>query len=332
MSKKCWIGLGLLWILTSLAAEPLDTMQRLSGFRQVDLARLLAGEILTERGALMDFPNGISAQTCFAVTLPPAEVVERLQVWDPTSHPELKVLAFQVLPVPCRPENFAQLQFDSPLRSVRWLLEKTLAKSAAKSGLNLSQREAAGLTGSASPQRAAAGWARVLADRAAAFQQQGWGGIAPYELAGPATSPVAQLRALLHDQAEIAMEFAPVLRAAGLLSGAPAAAVAPIYYWSWFEANHHATVSLGAVYQHADGARYQVADVEYYVSGDYYTAMTLYEIWPIAGGTLVWRVDLFAAPMLAYTKGVERLAYEVLMVQDIKQETRLMRADLTRGK
>jgi len=106
--------------------------------------------------------------------------------------------------------------------------------------------------------------------------------------------------------------------------------VAPIYYWSWFEANHHSTLSLGVVYQHAAGARYQVADVEYYVSGDYYTAMTLYEIWPIAGGTLVWRVDLFAAPMLAYTKGVERLAYEVLMVQDIKQETRLMRDDLRR--
>lgn len=330
MSKKWWIGLSLLWTLSSLAAEPLDTIQRLGGFRSVDLARLLAGEILTERGALMDFPNGISAQTCFALAAPPAEVVQRLQVWDPTAHRELKVLAFQVLPVPCHPENFARLQFESPLRTVRWLLEKTVATSATKSVLNLSQHEVVGLTGSPNPQRVAAGWARLLANRGAAFQQQGWDGIAPYELAGPATSPVTQLRALLHDQAEIAMEFAPVLRTSGLLSGAAGPALAPIYYWSWFEANHHSILCLGAVYQHATGPHYQLADVEYYVSGDYYTAMTLYEIWPVAGGTLVWRVDLFAAPMLAYTKGVERLAYEVLMVQEIKQETRLMRDDLGR--
>ena len=37
-----------------------------------DLVRLLAGEILTARGTLMDFPNGISAQSCFAVALPAA--------------------------------------------------------------------------------------------------------------------------------------------------------------------------------------------------------------------------------------------------------------------
>ena len=120
-----WLGLAA--VAEQHCGEPLNTIQRLSGFRHVDLVRLSAGEILTERGALMDFPNGISTQTCFAVTLPPAEVGRRLQMWDPTPHPVLKVQAFQVLPVLCRPENFTRLQFDSPLRSVRWLLEKTRA-------------------------------------------------------------------------------------------------------------------------------------------------------------------------------------------------------------
>ena len=125
------------------------------------------------------------------------------------------------------------------------------------------------------------------------------------------------------------MEFAPVLRTAGLLAGGAAdGALPPVYYWSWFEANHHATVTLGVVYQIQEGARYQIADVEYYVSGDYYAAVSLYEVWPVVGGALVWRVDLFAAPMLEYTKGVERLAYEVLMVQEIKKETRCLLNDL----
>ena len=331
MRKKWWWLLGLLWALNSWAGEPQDTIQRLSGFRQLDLPRLLAGEILTARGAMMDFPNGISAQTCFAVERPAAEVVRRLPRWDPTSHPELKVLVFQALPQPCHPADFAALRLDSPVRSLRWLLDKTRATTSTKSVFNLAQREAAelasGRSATAQPQGAAAAWAQLLAARGVAFQRQGWEGVGPYEVAGKPTSAVMQLRALLRDQAELALEFAPLLQKTGLMGAAADTALVPFYYWSCFEANHHATVCLGAVFQTAVGARYQIADVEYYVSGEYYAAVTLYEVLPVAGGTLVWRVDLFAAPMLEYTKGVERLAYEALMVQDIKQETRFMLND-----
>ena len=326
------VGLFLVLTVSSLAAEPVDTVQRLSGFRQLDVSRLLAGEILTERGAMMDFPNGISAQSCFAVARPAAEVARRIQFWDPTPHPELKVLAFHAVPVPGRPDDFAQLQFTAPLKPVRWLLEKTLATTPTKSALNVSRSEAADLgrtlAVAATPQRVADCWAQLLAARVVAFQQQQWVGVTPYEMAGPATAPGTQLRSLLAEQTGIAVEFAPVLRQTGLAGEAVAAPAEPFYYWSWFEANRHATVALGAVYRVPAGECYQVADVQYYVSNDYYTAVTLYEIWPVPGGALVWRVDLFAAPMLAFTKGVERLAYEVLMVQDIKQETRCMLSDL----
>ena len=328
MSRKLWVGFWLAWTLSSVAAEPVDTVQRLSGFRHVDVGRLLAGEILTERGAMMDFPNGISAQSCFAVALPVAEVAQRLQMWNPLSHAELKVLAFHAVTVPCRSEDFTQFQLTAPLKPVRWLLEKTLATTATKSVLNLSRAEAVELATATNPQRVTDGWVKLLATRVTAFQQHGWDGIAPYELAGKMTSPVTQLRALLRDQAGIATEFAPILRKSGLLGDAADAVLVPFYYWSLFEANRHATLDLGAVYRLAEGERFQLADVEYYVSGDYHTAITLYEIWPVAGGTLVWRVDLFAAPMLEFTKGIERLAYEVLMVQDIKQETRCILDDL----
>ena len=332
MSGKLWLGLWLVLMVRSLAVEPVETVQRLSGFRQVDVARLLAGEVLTERGALMDFPNGISAQSCFAVALPAEEVARRLQVWNPTAHAELKVSAFNAVAVPCRPADFTSLQLTATQKSVRWLVEKTLATTPAKSSLHLSRAEAEELAGSlatsTSSQRITEYWSKLLTARATAFQQQGWDGIAPYEGAGKATSAVTQLRALLNDQSAVAREFAPVLRKAELLGHAADAKLVPFYYWRCFEANHHATLSLGAVYRLAVGERYQVVDVEYYVSGDYYAAVTLYEIWPVTGGALVWRVDLFAAPMLEYTKGMERLAYEVLMVQDIKQWTRCLLDDL----
>jgi len=68
------------------------------------------------------------------------------------------------------------------------------------------------------------------------------------------------------------------------------------------------------------------------VSNDYYTSATLYEVWPIQvgekTGALVWRGDFFAAPMLAFTKGTERIAYGALMLQDIKKEIRCFRDSL----
>ena len=88
----------------------------------------------------------------------------------------------------------------------------------------------------------------------------------------------------------------------------------------------------GTVYLLPVNDHYQLADIGYYVSGNYYTSITLYEVWPIQSGdktgSLVWRGDYFAAPTLAFTKGTERIAYGALMLQDIKKEIRFFQDDL----
>ena len=135
---------------------------------------------------------------------------------------------------------------------------------------------------------------------------------------------------MLQEQARITREFAPLLQRAGLLSrGTEVPPLTPYYYWSMFEADHHATLNLGAVYQLDLGDHYQLLDLEYYVSGNYYTAATLFEIWPVRDGdktgSLVWRGDFFAAPLLRFTKGMERIAYGAIMIQEIKKEIRCFR-------
>src|ERR1039457_3293483 len=138
---------------------------------------------------------------------------------------------------------------------------------------------------------------------------------------------------MLLEQGKIADEFAPILQKSGLLihSGAHTPLV-PLYYWSLFDANHRATFNLGAMYSQAINNRFQLLDVEYYVSGNYYAAATLYEIWPINNGeetgSIVWRGDFFAAPMLKYTKGIERIAYGAIMVHEIKNEISYFRDSL----
>jgi len=75
------------------ASDPLAGLKQFSDFSKIDIKRLLEGEIFSQRGPLMNFPNGISSQLCFAVPASPAETVKRLQTWDPTRCPPLKVYA-----------------------------------------------------------------------------------------------------------------------------------------------------------------------------------------------------------------------------------------------
>jgi hypothetical protein len=337
----CLLLGALVWTVSagvsSKAQGTLDAVRNFSAFRQIDLNRLLAGDILNERGSLMNFPNGISGQTCFAVAVSPEETAKRLQLWDPAPHGELKVYAFQPLHAPCELSDFQRLDLTSRQYPVRWLLEKTFASTPTMSDLNLTHDEAKALAACApsraDPHKVATCWANLLFARATMVQQKGLAGVAPYELGGERVSPPEQLRAMLLEQPDVVREFTPILRRIGLLEKQAATpSLAPFYYWTLFDADHHGTISLGAVYLLPVDDHYQLADVGYYVSGNYYTAITLYEVRPIqAGGksgSLVWRGDYFAAPTLAFTKGTERVAYGVLMLQDIKKEIRCFQNDL----
>jgi hypothetical protein len=309
-------------------ADPVEVIKNFSGFQQIDLNRLLSGDVLSERDAAMDFPNGISAQTCFAVPLTADEMAKRLQLWDPSPHPELKVYAFHALHTPCIPADFQPLDFKNGPNSVRWLLDKTVASTPTSSELNLTRDEAEKLAGCApkraDPQTVSTCWANLLLARASTFQKKGLAGVSPYEVGGETVSPSDQLRAMLREQLAVSHEFLPILKKIGLLGNASEPSLVPFYYWTLFDADRHGTISLGAVYLLAVGDHFQLVDLEYYVSGNYYTSATLYEVWPVqANGkaaALVWRGDYFAAPTLRFAKGTERIAYGVLMLQDIKKE------------
>ena len=325
------------WALSAFAGPsgPVDAITRFSDFQQIDLNRLLNGDILSERGSLMDFANGISAQTCFVVPLTPEETAKRLQVWDPSPHAELKVFAFHALHIPCVPEDFQPLNFKNGQKPVRWLMDKTGASSPANSELNLTHDEAQQLANCVprrvDPQKVSDCWTRVLLARATAFQQRALAGVLPYEVGGESVSPAIQLRTMLREQLAVSHEFLPILKRIGLLGGDADPSLAPFYYWTLFDADHHGTIALGAAYLLAVSDHFQLVDLDYYVSGTYYTSATLYEVWPVEArgksGALVWRGDFFAAPMLRFTKGTERIAYGALMLQDIKKEIHCMQEE-----
>ena len=310
------------------SADPVEAIKNFSGFQQIEVNRLLRGEVLSERDPAMGFPNGISAQTCFAVPLEADEAAKRLQTWDPVPHPELKVYAFHALHLPCTLVDFQPLDFKNGPSPVRWLLDETVASTPASSELNLT-RDEAGKLADCVRQRPDARvvsmcWANLLSARASAYQAKGLAGVSPYEVGSETVSPSDQLRTMLRSQLAVSHEFLPILKKIGLVENEPDPAFVPFYYWTLFDADYHGTISLGAVYLLPINDHFQLVDLEYYVSGNYYTSATLYEVWPVhANGksaALVWRGDYFAAPTLRFTEGTERIAYGVLMLQDIKKE------------
>ena len=212
----------------------------------------------------------------------------------------------------------------------------TLATTADKSDLDLTRAEAQQLADCAKskpdPQDIGACSGELLHELAAAFQREGFGGLPPYEANGVTVSPGTQLREMMRDQPAVARQFATLLRQSGLLGEQWAESLTPTLYWTLFEANHHATLSLGAIYLLPQGDHYQLLDVQYYVSGKYYAAATLCEIWPIhlgeKSGALVWRGDFVAAPTLAFTKGTDRIIYGAILLQEIKKVVRCFQDDL----
>ena len=320
---------------TFAATDPVVCLRGFSTLPTINLQHLLDGEILGDRGSLMDFPQGICAQNCFAVLRSAAETAKLLQVWNPSQHDSLKVLAFRPVQSPCAASDFADLILNPTHHALRWLLDKSRATTGQQSELNLTHVEAEELASCtkdhADPQAIGCYWAKLLHHRAAAFQSQGFAGVNPYEVTGKTVSSVAQIRAMLNEKLPVAREFAALLQQCGVLGGEPHTALTPYQYWGLCDANQRGTLNLGAVYLLPLGDHYQLLDAEYYVSGNYSSTVTLYQVWPIQvgdkSGALVWRGDFFAAPTLAYTKGIERLAYGTFMQQELKKSIRCFQDD-----
>ena len=200
---------GLLAVASvAIASDPLEDVRRFSDFAAVDLRRVLDGDILGARGSLMNFPTGLSAQTCFVTTEAAGETARRLLVWDPLPHDALNVFAYQAVRGPCEIADFQSLNLKSNQGAVRWLLDKTLATTADRSDLNLTHAEAQQLANCArsNPGSDNIGtcWGEVLQERAAAFQREGFDGLPPYEANGVTVLPGTQLREMLRDQPAVA--------------------------------------------------------------------------------------------------------------------------------
>lgn len=296
------------------AADPLSEMAQFSVFGKVDLAELARGEIKTAAGAPMNTARYLSAQSCFVIPKPPAQVIAAMKRFDPTAHRELKVYLHSDLRGSPSASDFSKLNNPPNNSAVKALAAATEKMSPE---LQLSRSEAQKYSAG---QPVFAFWTNILAKRAQDFAAGGAAAEAPYDHTSNAVRPGQEFSGLVRQQGKIDRQFSGFLGSTGLIGGK--GSLKPDLYWELLEVEDEGVLTLGASYNRSTaGGGAQIADGLYYASGGYNVALTLYQLWPVELGgrasTLVWRGDFISANSLGELHGVERLASESAMRKDI---------------
>lgn len=316
--------LSLVFALLSAGAlaDPVAEMTAFSSLKNVDLAKLAAGEIQTGRGPVMSFPRGLAIESAYVVKAPVAKVLELQRAWSPMRHSELKIWLHGELPAKPALDDFRKIATAPNNGPVKSLIAATEKLDPAKPGLYVSADEAkaygktqADSWGGSVPGAVSGFWANVLLARAQAFNAGGVARQPAYSWKGETVSASDEINRLLKEVPKLRAQFSGL--AASLTGGSAPAKSA--HYWELFDVEGQAALSLGAMIEKPSASGAQAAEVQYYASGGYFAFVTFYQMWPVEGGTLVWRGDLIAAPALGDLRGMERMGASAAMMKQIKQ-------------
>ena len=307
-----------LLLASPMRADPISDVRSLSVFKDADLNKLAGGSVLASRGPAMSFGRGIAVESVYMLRAPLQRAVALQQQWNPTRHSELKTFYQGDVSSRPSPNDFRGLGSVASNASVRTLAEVTQRLPGDASKLQLSRAEAQTFTGGAGAVNTF--WSKVLAGRAQAYVTGGFAAQPPYETGGSAVRVADDANRLMRDHGKVHAQFGSLISAAGI--GGGRGSLSPSLYWQMFDAEGQAAFNLGASYSRASGDSYQIADVQYYASSGFYTALTFYQLWPVdvqgQAATLVWRVDLISSPQLDL-RGVERMGAGAATMREVQK-------------
>ncbi len=341
-----WRTLFLLCLLTrSLrAADPSAEIASFSEFKKIDVKALIGGQILAERGAVMDFPRGITFQTCYVADRPAKATAELLPFWDATPHVAKLGVYQNVWFTQVDGKTFDRLILDPGKRPMKRLIERTRGATPERADIQLNFNEFALLQSCLNAAGADAPkdkdqsveavqhfWARLLKSRWEQFQGGGFEALPTCDASRSKFSVNSEVQSLLACEQNIVKRFEGLLTETPFQSKSSPPPKPTTYYWALSEVNKTANPSLGAVYVKAFPDHSKMIDVTFYSSGDYFTSMVFYEFWPVTmenrDYTLIWRMDMVSAPSLAFTKGVDMMVAGGIMLQEVKKVVRAFQQD-----
>lgn len=316
-------GLAFLALLgaASLGAAPLDEIKSASSLPPLDFAKLKFGEIISARGPIGNFPRGVYAESVFFVHAPTETTGARLLHWDPTKHRENEVRTYREYQWPAATETWASLQLSAQRGDDRWLLERTKQKPA---DLNLNPADHPhGSTDAEATQF----WRSLLRTRNDALAAGGLPALPAITGGSSQINPRSEFNSLLKMAPAAAARFAPLTDCFPFATS-PNKAAETIPYWEAALVRGHTNLHAGFLAERKAGESTLVADCTYYTSDTYFFSVTLYQLWPVENGTLVWEIDFASAPFRSFTGGIDRAFAGNQMVKETAATARLFRADV----
>jgi hypothetical protein len=289
-----------------------DRWKEASSFSGIDLSppqALANGAINCSRVPISGSTLNIGTESNYLLPLPPdqaAGIIHRVE----NNSTEIDNLISK----PVSPENFNKLTVtDSSLKNTK--------------SLNFSGAEKQQLTAvfqSGSTDQINTLWRTLLLNRCASFQANGLIKAEPYDFGNTSFQPAPELVGLLKQRSPVLKRFVNIMDE--IMTGKPVASEPVIHYWQNEKIQGNQNLGLGSIHTQKTATGYQLADITYYSASSYFISITLYEFWPVQvngeNQTYVWRGDYVISPSIGYTKGIERMAAENIMILEVKSAIR----------
>jgi hypothetical protein len=336
-----YVTLGVL-IASSVAgslADPLDEVRSTSKLQNLDPQKLKGGEIVSSRGPLGTFTRGLYVESCYFIRASTGDVANAMLHWDPTKHRELEVGLFREYRWPAGAEAFSSLSLSAARREDQWLIDRTwqLSNAQQPTELHLAQPEMDSVRAvlSSQPARSAQhrasaasqAWRSILQGRSEAIAAGGLAAVTTYSAVDAKIAAQSEFRELLKLNPAIASRFASLCGSKPFtVSGTAPDETVP--YWESSQVRGHTGLHNGVLCGRKGPGSWQFIDLTYYTSDTYFMSMSLYEMWPLDDGTLVWQIDFVSAPFHSITSGIERVFAGREMLKESAQWIQLFRADV----
>jgi hypothetical protein len=315
----------------SFAANPIEQVRSSSALKELDLEKLKSGEIASVRPPLGSFPRGVYVEDCFFVRAPIAAVGEKLLHWDTSKHPQLEVTLLREYSWPANPGVFDALRLSSSRARDKWLLDRTVQSLATgqADGIFVAPNEITPAQIPADQREAKVNdfWKKILGSRDRAVASGGLDSLPRFQAGKIDISIRNEFDSLMKMAPNIASHFQPLISTKPFAeSGSAPNEIVP--YWQESIVQGHTSLHSGFLAALKRSTSWQVADCSYLVSDTYYMSVTLYELWPVENGTVVWQIDFISAPFRSFLGGTDRFFAGKEMIKGAAKSIPLFRADV----
>ncbi|MEM1157317.1 MAG: hypothetical protein AAGH72_03585 [Verrucomicrobiota bacterium] len=291
-----------------------------------DLSKLGNGKVHGNRLKTGGSQLSMGVETYFLVPLPPENTLKKLKTITPPSSGATNSFGIQNkarIQNPARTSDFSRFRLTGSNGQFGFGGSDMLNLKTRH--LNLSHTEMAQLkkAKSGGTSRLEAAWKQVFAARAQDFQNGGYQSFARYDTTAKPFHHRAELVTLLLSTPKVLKNFQALI--GGVMTGKlPEGAHTPVYSWESSKVQGEQTISLMCLISspHENG-RIQIVETSFYVTGNYFTSMILYELTPVYDDqtgkeqTLVWRGDFVITESIGFLRGIERIAAENIMMLEV---------------